>query len=337
MRIVGWVQQIDQQQLDRRRKVSRRSDQQQMDQRQVTQQEQQQQRQHQQRLVRAARLLEILDLERIEENLYRGQNEARVNSRLFGGQVLSQALRAACATVAEGDAHSVHGYFMRAGDAGRPVLYEVDRIRDGRSFTTRRVVAIQNGEAIFSMSVSFQKREDGFEHAASMPNVPPPEELEDDLDFVARLDPQTITGMMGRPRPFETRSIFPPGGESWRQNRFWNPVWIRFVAEPAEDPALSACLLAYASDMGLVSTALLPHAETSPRDSVQMASLDHALWIHRPVPIGEWMLLHKHTSSASGSRGLVHAAFYDRGGRLLASVSQEGLIREKRSDGPLSP
>jgi len=280
---------------------------------------------------RARRLLTILELERIEENLYRGSNEARGNYRLFGGQVLSQALRAAYATVSGRQAHSVHGYFMRAGNSSLPVLYEVDRIRDGRSFTTRRVVAIQEGQAIFSMSVSFQVDERGFEHAASMPNVPPPDELEDDMVVVARLPAGQpgLSPMAARPRPFEMRSVFPLGSPAWQQNRFWNPVWIRFAEKlPEEDAALSRCLLAYASDMGLVSTAVLPHAQSVPRDAVQMASLDHALWIHRPVALDGWLLFHKHTSSANGSRGLVHAAFYDVKGTLLASVTQEGLVRE---------
>ncbi len=288
------------------------------------------------RIERAERLLEILSLEKIEEDLYRGLNEARGNYRLFGGQVLSQALRAAYATVDGRQAHSVHGYFMRAGNAALPVLYEVDRIRDGRSFATRRVVAIQEGRAIFSMSVSFQVEEEGFEHAASMPNVPPPEELEDDMVVVARMGEAhpNLSPMAGRPRPFETRSVFELGSSAWEQNRFWNPVWIRFAGVvPPGDAALSRCLLAYASDMGLVSTSVLPHADTLPRDSVQMASLDHALWIHRPVPMDEWLLFHKHTSTAGGARGLVHAAFYDAAGDLLASVTQEGLIREYRSPG----
>lgn len=287
------------------------------------------------RLTRARRLLEILELERIEENLYRGLNEARGNYRLFGGQVLSQALRAACATVSGRAAHSVHGYFMRAGNADLPVLYEVDRIRDGRSFTTRRVVAIQEGKAIFSMSVSFQVAEEGFEHAASMPNVPPPEELEDDMLVAAQLtgEQPNLSPMAGRPRPFETRSVFQFGTPAWEENRLWNPVWIRFAAPlPEDDPTLARCLLAYASDMGLVSTSVLPHAQSQPRDRFQMASLDHALWIHAPViPMDEWLLFHKHTSTASGARGLVHAAFYESGGGLLASVTQEGLVREIRA------
>lgn len=285
------------------------------------------------RSARAARLLEILELERIEENLYRGMNEVRGNYRLFGGQVLAQALRAAYATVQDRQVHSVHGYFMRAGNAALPVLYEVDRIRDGRSFTTRRVVAIQEGKAIFSMSVSFQVEEAGFEHAASMPNVPPPEELEDDMLVVARLESShpNLSPMAGRPRPFETRSVFPLGSEAWEQNRFWNPVWIRFAGSDDDDEALRRCLLAYASDMGLVSTSMLPHGDSLRRDAVRIASLDHALWIHQPIATDQWLLFHKHTSTASGARGLVHAAFYSADGELLASVTQEGLVREHRA------
>ena len=286
---------------------------------------------------RAGRLLEILQLERIEENLYRGQNEVSGRFRLFGGQVLAQALRAASNTVEDRQVHSLHAYFMRAGDAQRPVLYEIDRIRDGRSFTTRRVVAIQDGRAIFSMSASFQVEESGFEHTHSMPNVPPPEELEDDLDVVARLSERhpDLSPMAGRARPFEMRSVFPLGSKQWQQHRFWNPVWIRFPLDITEAVAGDAgaqqaqmrCLLAYASDMGLVSTALLPHGGEVPRDSVQMASLDHALWVHRQVPNNDWLLFHKRTSNADGARGLTHADFFSRDGVLLASVSQEGLLR----------
>lgn len=283
---------------------------------------------------RAARLLNILELEAIEQNLYRGQNESRQGMRLFGGQVLAQSLRAACHTVQGRVPHSLRAYFMRAGNSGRPVLYEVERIRDGRSFTTRRVVAIQQGQAIFSMDVSFQLPEPGFEHAHPMPNVPPPEELEDDMAVVARLtgrDP-SLSPMAGRPRPFEMRSVFPLASEAWHLNRFWNPVWIRFAGDPADlasdDDALAHALLAYASDMGLVSTAVLPHMDSVRRDALQMASLDHALWFHRPVPMDDWLLFHKRTSAAQGARGLVHAEFFARDGSLVASVTQEGLLRQ---------
>lgn len=281
----------------------------------------------------ALALLEILDLEPIEHNLYRGRNEARRNGRLFGGQVLAQALRAACATVEGRMPHSLRAYFMRAGDSARPVLYEVERIRDGRSFATRRVLAIQRGEAIFSLDVSFQVPETGFEHAHPMPNVPPPEELEDDLAAAARLRerPAGASPMTGRARPFEMRSVFPLGSEASELDRFWNPVWLRFAADvPADDAALRRCLLAYASDMGMVSTAVLPHISTQPRSALQMASLDHALWIHREPAADDWLLFHKRTSAAQGARGLVHAEFFSRDGALVASVSQEGLMRARR-------
>ncbi len=285
---------------------------------------------------RAARLLQILELEPIEQNLYRGSNEVRGDFRLFGGQVLAQSLRAAYRTVEDRQAHALHAYFIRAGDASLPVLYEVDRIRDGRSFTTRRVVAIQQGEAIFSMSASFQVEEAGFEHADSMPNVPLPEELEDDVLVVQRLkepDPG-LSPLAGRVRPFEMRSVFPLGSSAWRRNRFWNPVWVRFCQPvSADDSGLDRCLLAYASDMGLVSTAALPHAESVSRSDLQMASLDHALWIHRAVPTDDWLLFHRRTSMAEGALGLVHAEVFARDGTLVASVSQEGLLRFRDAAG----
>lgn len=196
------------------------------------------------RLRKADRLLEIFDLESIEQDLFRGHNEVRSDVRLFGGQVLAQALRAAYHTVDGRHAHSLHAYFIRAGDGTRPVLYEVDRIRDGRSFTTRRVVAIQAGEAIFSAAISFQRAEDGFEHAHPMPNVPPPEELADDQDSAAQLAGQpNLSPLAKRVRPFAMRSIFPLGSPQWQKNRFRNPVWIRFgrsVADADQVLALSA-------------------------------------------------------------------------------------------------
>lgn len=280
-------------------------------------------------LRRARRLLDILQLKQIEENLFLGANEENNSPRLFGGQVLAQAAKAAYATVDDLQLHSLHGYFLRAGDVARPVLFEIERIRDGRSFTTRRVVGIQNGEAIFNMDVSFQIEETGFEHAQPMPNVPLPDELEDDISAATRLgaDPR-LGGMAKIARPFEMRSVFAVGSSPWSQNRFFAPTWIRFrlPLDPA-DVVQARCLLAYASDMSLVSTASLPHQEALARDLLQMASLDHALWIHRQVPIDEWLLFHKRTSTAQGSRGMVHADFYTLKGDLVASVTQEGLLR----------
>ncbi len=282
---------------------------------------------------RAERLLTILDLEQVEEDLFVGQNEDRGPRRLFGGQVLAQALRAAYGTVSDLQVHSLHGYFLRAGSAERPVLYEIERIRDGRSFTTRRVVAIQNGEAIFNMDVSFQIDEPGFDHAHPMPNVPMPDELDDDVTVAMSMaeDDGRLSPMARIARPFETRSVFQLGSEAWASDRYWSPVWMRF-REPvdAADQELARCLLAYGSDISLVSTASLPHQGELSRDRLMMASLDHALWLHRDVPVDQWLLYHKRTSTAQGSRGMVHADFYSQDGELIASVTQEGLLRERR-------
>jgi len=305
----------------------------------------------------AQSLLEILDLQQIEQNLYLGQNQERFSTaaqpegtdsqapagdqlatqapqRLFGGQVLAQAAMAAYRTVEQVQLHSLHAYFIKAGTSSRPVLYEIERIRDGRSFTTRRVVAIQNGEPIFNMDVSFQIQEPGFDHAHPMPNVPMPDELADDsqvaqeLSNDGELSDHLLTHMAKLQRPFELRSVFRIGSEAWAADRFWSPTWIRFKAPvDADDQRLAHCLLAYASDMGMVSTASLPHQSDIGRHQLQMASLDHALWIHRPVPIDQWLLLHKRTSTSQGARGMVHADFYAVSGELVASMTQEGLIR----------
>ena len=279
---------------------------------------------------RAVKLLHILQLQQIEEDLFLAQNEQDRPMRLFGGQVLAQAVAAALRTVQGLRLHSLHGYFMRAGTAQRPVLYEIERIRDGRSFTTRRVVAIQNGEAIFSMDASFQIDEAGFDHAHPMPNVPMPDELDDDVEAAAGLDADDprMSPMAKIERPFETRSVFRLGSEEWAQDRYFSPVWIRF-REPVDpaDQDLAQCLLAYASDMSLVSTASLPHLSEVVREQLQMASLDHALWIHRRIPIDQWLLFHKRTSTAQGSRGMVHADLFAQSGELIASVTQEGLLR----------
>ena len=276
----------------------------------------------------ADKLLQILSLERIDLDLFLGQNEGRGTSRLFGGQVLAQALRAATSTVDDDRTpHSLHGYFLRPGNPQRPVLYEVDRIRDGRSFTTRRVVAIQDGKAILNMSVSLQISEEGMTHGKAMPNVPPPEELADDLQRAISepSDNPRLGPMATRERAFEMRSVIAP----WEAGeRFFSPVWMRFrgVADP-DDSALQHALLTYASDVGLVSTATLPHIDSTPRNSLMMASLDHALWVHRKPKLDDWFLFAKRTSTASGARGLSHAEFYTRDGDLIASVSQEGLMR----------
>lgn len=295
-------------------------------------------------LSRASRLLAVLDLKKIEENLYQGQNEVENGTRLFGGQVLAQACAAAYRTVEHVHLHSLHAYFLRPGRVDRPVLYEVERVRDGRSFVTRRVVAIQNGQAIFNMDSSFQQEEIGLEHSAPMPNVPLAKELREDVDVArelggAKADPR-MSPMAKVDRPFHLRSVFELGSPAWGENRFWNPTWIKFreavtIPNPIDDAgeavyrtqALSRCLVAYASDMGLVSTAVLPHQASVNRADVQMASLDHSLWIHRSVSLDQWLLFHKRTSTAQSSRGMVHSEFFAENGALIASMSQEGLLR----------
>lgn len=286
---------------------------------------------------RAERLLNALDLKQIEENLYLGENEPENGERIFGGQVLAQASMAAYRTITDLDTHSMHGYFLRPGDPSKPVLYEVERIRDGRSFSTRRVVAIQSGQAIFNMDISFQAAEIGLEHSLPMPNVPLPSELQEDRKVAQRLggaeaDPRLST-MPKLERPFELRSVFELGTPAWAEARAWNPVWVRFMAPVTEavgpSQPISRSLLAYASDMGLVSTGYLPHQHEIDRSQLQLASLDHSLWIHRPVPIDQWLLFHKRTSIAQGARALVHADFFSSDGQLIASATQEGLLRAK--------
>ncbi len=292
-------------------------------------------------LERARELLDILDLEAVERNLFLGRNEQHGRHALFGGQVLSQSLNAACRTL-EADSgkkpHSLHGYFMRSGDVQRPVLYEVERIRDGRSFATRRVVAIQNGEAIFNLDVSFHVDETGMEHSEAIPNVPRPKQLEDDMARVqalveAGVEDRRLSPMAGRPRPFEMRSVFPLGSEVWGQPRYWNPVWVRFrlPVDPA-DQMLARSLLAYASDMGLVGASILPHFDQVAQRDLQLISLDHAMWLHTDVDINEWLLFHRTTTWADSARALCHGSFFSRAGDLVASVSQEGLVRLPQSE-----
>ena len=226
--------------------------------------------------------------------------------------MLAQAVNAAYQTVDDLLLHSLHGYFLRAGDSERPVLYEVERIRDGRSFTTRRVVAVQSGEAIFNMDVSFQIEEIGFEHADPVPNVPLPDELEDDVEVSRRINDDTIVHpWAGRIRPFETRSVFPLGSEQATQSRFFSPVWIRFPHK-IDEVLIQHCLLAYASDMGMVSTGSLPHQDAVGRESLQMASLDHALWFHRDFRVDEWLLYTFDSPNASAARGFARGQLFNQ-------------------------
>jgi len=279
------------------------------------------------------RLLSLLDLESIEENLFRGLSPPEPVQRVFGGQVVAQALVAATRTVdAARLCHSFHAYFLRPGDPKVPILYQVDRSRDGASFTARRVVAIQHGAQIFTLAASFQKSEPGFEHQAQMPLVPDPESLEDDQQVLLRqtdLSPGA-RAWIARERAFETRSVLgrgPSGPSGDRPARAAvDHIWLRTRASVPDNPVLQRALLAFVSDMSLLDTALLPHGKSIFSD-VKVASLDHAMWFHRPFRTDDWLLYAQDSPSASGARGFNRGAIYTREGVLVASVAQEGLIR----------
>ncbi|HKD47041.1 MAG TPA: acyl-CoA thioesterase II [Rhizomicrobium sp.] len=281
------------------------------------------------------RLLALLDLEKIEENVFRGLSPPERVQRVFGGQVLAQALVAIMRTVPDERAcHSFHAYFLRPGDPKTPILYEVDRSRDGTSFSVRRVVAIQHGVQIFVLAASFQKAERGFEHQSQMPVVPDPESLEDDQQVLLRdcaLAP-AIREWVARENPFETRAVLGRGpfdGQGERPARAAiDHIWLRTRGKLPDDPNLHRVLLAFVSDMSLLDTALLPHGK-SIFSRVQVASLDHAMWFHRPFRADDWLLYAQDSPSASGARGFNRGAIYTRQGVLIASVTQEGLIRPR--------
>ncbi len=277
-------------------------------------------------------LVRLLDLEPIEVNIFRGTSPAIDVQRVFGGQVAGQALVAAARTV-DGDrhVHSLHAYFLRPGDPTVPILYEVDRIRDGQSFTTRRVVAIQHGKAIFNLSASFHVTEEGFDHQAEAPlDAPDPESLPDSPSRWRSILGDAAPEWMLRPRPIDTRNV------DWSPQARREPlpphnrVWLRADGVLPDDPVLHACVVTYASDMTLLDTALLPHGRSFIEPDVMMASLDHAMWFHRPFRADEWLLYAQDTPSASGGRGLARGLFFDQRGTLVASVVQEGLIRPRR-------
>jgi acyl-CoA thioesterase-2 len=277
------------------------------------------------------RLLALLDLEKIEENVFRGVSPPERVQRVFGGQVLAQALVAATRTLESDRAcHSFHAYFLRPGDPRVPILYEVDRSRDGHSFSARRVAAIQHGAQIFILAASFQKPEEGFEHQSQMPVVPEPESLEDDQQLLLRnpdLAPE-IREWVARERPFETRSVLGRGIGDRPARPAIDHIWLRARGQLGDDAVLHRALLAFVSDMSLLDTALLPHGK-SIFSNVQVASLDHAMWFHRPFRTDEWLLYVQDSPSASGARGFNRGAIYRRDGVLVASVAQEGLIRPR--------
>lgn len=279
-------------------------------------------------------LIELLSLERLEDNLFRGQSRDIGTKYVFGGQVLGQALSAAQATIdsacGQRDAHSLHGYFLRAGDTDAAIVYSVDRVRDGGSFSVRRVTAIQHGQPIFFLSASFQQHEAGAEHQLSMPEVPRPEDLHEAPSLppeeLAKL-PSKVQRWLARQGPFEFRHVYPRDELNPPKRPPFQQVWFR-LAEPVGDaPELHRALLAYASDFHLLGTATFPHGISYYQPNVQMASLDHALWFHRPFRADDWLLYSIDSPSAHGSRGLARGQVFDRAGRLVASTTQEGLIR----------
>lgn len=278
-----------------------------------------------------ASLQQILDLEPLERNLFRGRSPQVGWQRVFGGQVIGQALVAASRTVVEDrHVHSLHGYFMRPGDPSVPIIYEVDLIRDGGSFTTRRVVAIQHGEAIFSMSASFQVTEEGLEHQIDMPEVPAPEDLPSEQELKEKfleMAPDNIKQYWQRERPIEMR---PVDLTHYFSNKPLPPkqyIWVRASGPLPEDERIHQCVLAYASDMALLDTSLFPHGSSVFSPKIQAASLDHAMWFHRPFRADDWLLYATDSVSTSGSRGMNRGSLFTRDGKLVASTAQEGLIR----------
>jgi acyl-CoA thioesterase II len=277
-------------------------------------------------------LLGVLMLERLEDNLFRGQSRDIGGKSVFGGQVLSQALLAAELTVEGRMPHSLHGYFLRPGDAQAPIIYDVERIRDGRSYATRRVVAIQHGQAIFNAAVSFQRAEDGFDHQLPMPEVPGPEGLSSVIELrrqVAERLPAERREILTRERPIELRPVQPADLFTPERREPRQQVWFRAKGTLPAAEAIHRAALAYASDFSLLVTAFLPHSLSLFQPGVMAASLDHAMWFHRPFRADEWLLYVMDSPSASFGRGLSRGSIFARDGRLVASVAQEGVMRRR--------
>jgi acyl-CoA thioesterase-2 len=277
-------------------------------------------------------LIDLLDLESIEVNIFRGRSPQENRQRVFGGQVAGQALVAASRTVDDRDrrVHSLHAYFLRPGDPTAPILYEVDRIRDGRSFTTRRVVAVQHGQAIFNLQASFHAPEEGLSHQIRMPDVPAADTLP---DFKTRMTPykDMLGDWFDRPRPIDIRYVDGDPMSRSREPTMSQRVWLRADGRLPDDPTLHACIVTYASDMTLLDTTLLPHGLNWTDNAVQMASLDHAMWFHRSFRADEWLLYDQATPTTSHARGLAAGGIYSADGQLVVSVVQEGLIRRERT------
>src|SRR3974390_2624971 len=278
-------------------------------------------------------LLNLLDLEPLEVNLFRGRSPQVGWQRVFGGQVIGQALVAAVRTVEGRSPHSMHAYFLLPGDPKVPIIYDVDRMRDGKSFTTRRVTARQHGHPIFSMLVSFHSDEPGLAHQALMPDVPPPESLPSETEIRAKIlptMPDPVRRYYERERPIELRPVEFERylGKKYPDGRF--NLWMRTTGQLPDDLAIHQCVLAYASDMGLLDSALVPHGRTLFEKDFMAASLDHALWLHRPFRADDWLLYAQDSPNLYGSRGFGRGLIFKRDGTLVASVAQEGLVRIRR-------
>jgi len=279
-------------------------------------------------------LLAILDLETLEQNLFRGLSPQVGWQRVFGGQVLGQALVAAYRTIEDRAAHSLHAYFLRAGDPKVPIIYEVDRIRDGSSFSTRRVMAIQHGQAIFSMAASFHKHEEGLIHQAKMPDVPQPEALPSEAELkehlVGRL-PEPLKAYWQHERPIEIRPVDLSRYTSPGKRTASQQVWIKATGELGDSLACNQCVLAYASDFTLLDTALIAHGRFVFDPTLMLASLDHAIWFHRPFRIDDWLLYSQDSPTSAGARAFCRGTLFTRSGELVASTAQEGLVRERHA------
>jgi acyl-CoA thioesterase-2 len=277
-----------------------------------------------------ADLLQLLELERIEDRIFRGESRDLGGARVFGGQVLGQALTAASYTVRDRHVHSLHAYFLVAGDVDAPIVYEVDVARDGKSFSNRRVVAIQHGQPIFNMTASFQVPEQGLEHAAAMPSVPGPEGLADVRELppdVLERVPEKMRRFLTHERPFEFRPVEPIQVVAPPRAAPVRHIWMKTVDRLPDNADLHRNVLAYVSDYQLVSTATLPHGVHFAEGNVQLASLDHAMWFHRPFRVDDWLLYAMESPNASAGRGLALGKIFTRDGMLVASTAQEGVVR----------
>jgi len=278
-----------------------------------------------------AELLSLLNLEKIEENIFRGQNQDLGWGSTFGGQFLGQALSAAYQTVdSERSVHSLHSYFLRTGDPTLPIVYKVDPTRDGRSFSTRNVVAIQKGRAVFSMSASFHIKETGYSHQAEMPDVPGPEGIESELELAKKVKdkiPAALRSKLLCDRPIVIRPVDPMNPFAPEKLEPVRYTWFKSLNPLPDDPAIHQYLLAYASDFGFVITALYPHGRTFWDPNMQITSLDHAMWFHEDFRMDDWLLYAMHSPRASDARGLNYGRIFNRDGKLVASTAQEGLIR----------